>query len=163
MYYSSFNQVFLPYYQLYTFRKYGNIFHFEKEENKETENELRDYFDYPRIGEKWINETHLYKLVCSLFPEHEVIFHYRGCELEGLELDIFIPNFNLGIEYQGEQHYKPIELFGGEESLKKRVENDKRKKLICKSIGYDLIEYKYDEEVSEKTVVRKLRKYLNQS
>ncbi len=167
MYYSVFMQLFLPYHRLYTFRKHGStsiILQFNmdtvKKLNDETENQLREYFGYPKIGEKWISETHLYKLVCSLHPENEVIFHYRGRELEGLELDIFIPELSLGIEYQGVQHYKSIKHWGGEEGLKKRMESDKRKKKICKSLGYELIEYRHDEEISEKNLVRKLRKLI---
>ena len=35
------------------------------------------------------------------------------------------------IEYQGEQHYTPIEFFGGEAAFKYRKENDKIKKEYC--------------------------------
>ena len=35
-------------------------------------------------------------------------------------IDIFIKDINTAIEYQGEQHYKPVERFGGAASLKNK-------------------------------------------
>lgn len=46
--------------------------------------------------------------------------------------DIFIPELNLAVEYQGAQHFKAVPLFGGDEGLKKAKERDKIKKLRCK-------------------------------
>lgn len=50
------------------------------------------------------------------------------------------------IEYQGEQHFKPIG-FGGdpEENFKKIKQNDRIKKDFCKANGYKLIEISFDE------------------
>ena len=31
-----------------------------------------------------------------------------------MSLDFYLPKYNMAIECQGEQHYKPIEYFGGE-------------------------------------------------
>ncbi|ENK0558503.1 hypothetical protein AB2T19_003324 [Clostridium botulinum] len=142
-----------PYYNLFE-RKNPN------KSSKEIENMIRQKFGYPKIGEKWISETTLFKVVRTIFPDKEVIFHYRGKELEGLELDIWIPEIKLGIEYQGIQHYKPIDCWGGEDSLLKQKENDKRKKIICKTLGYDLIEVKYNENIDIETIEKKLLKYI---
>jgi len=46
-------------------------------------------------------------------------------------LDFYIPEYNIGIECQGLQHYKPVEVFGGEEQFLKRLELDKKKKELC--------------------------------
>ena len=35
------------------------------------------------------------------------------------------------IEYDGEQHFKAVELWGGNEGLKRRIENDRKKDLYC--------------------------------
>jgi hypothetical protein len=100
------------------------------------------------------------EMVCMLLPDYEVIHHYRGAELEGLELDIWIPELRLGIEYQGEQHYNVVTHWGGKEGLGKRIANDHKKKRLCKSLGYHLIEIKYFEEISEQLIKDKMAKIM---
>jgi len=95
-----------------------------------------------------------------IFPDNEIIHHYRGIELEGLELDIWLPDYQLGIEYQGEQHYNMVEHWGGKEGLEKRIANDEKKKRLCKKLGYHLIEVKYTEEISEELVRKKVVKVI---
>lgn len=116
------------------------------------ENLVRGEFGYKPIGEMWVNETILYKLVKEIFPKSEVIHHYRGSELEGLEIDVFVKDKKIGFEYNGLQHYKPIKHFGGNESLKKTKERDKRKLELCESLGIELHVIKYDENISKKLI-----------
>ena len=47
------------------------------------------------------------------------------------------------IEYNGKQHYKPVEYFGGEESFKVQVIKDNIKREYCLSKGIRLIEIDY--------------------
>jgi len=159
MYYTSFLRKYLPYHVLFCKKRYGTPY-LEKEKDQEVENELRERFGYPRIGERWISETSVYKIVQMLFPSKEVVFHYRGEELNGLEIDIWIPVLKLAIEYQGEQHFQAVEHWGGEEGLRKRKERDQKKRKLCREFGYDLIEFRYDEDLTVDVVEKKLRKYL---
>ena len=125
-------------------------------ENNVIENLVRDEFGFKHVGEMWVNETVLYKIVKELFPQTDVIHHYRGKELEGLEIDIFIKNKRIGIEYNGKQHYQPIKHFGGEESFKKVKERDKKKRQLCKKLGIQLHIIKYNETISKEVVKSKL-------
>lgn len=128
----------------------------------ECENTLRQYFNYPLIGEgKLISETKLFNLVKEIFKDKEVIRHYRGYELRRLEIDIFIPELKLGIEYQGEQHYKPVKQFGGKRALNRQKVRDELKQELCQQAGYNLIEFRYDEELSIELVRTKLSKYFD--
>jgi hypothetical protein len=120
------------------------------------ENLVRGEFGYKPIGEMWVNETILFKLVKEMFPKSVVIHHYRGSELEGLEIDVFIKDKKIGFEYNGLQHYKPIKHFGGEESLKKTKERDKRKIELCESLGIELHIIKYDETISKNLIKSRL-------
>lgn len=52
---------------------------------------------------------------------------------------------NICIEYDGEQHFKPIELFGGEKQFKIQVENDNIKNTFCKENNIKLIRIPYYE------------------
>ncbi len=116
------------------------------------ENSVRADFGYRRKGESWTSETTLFYLVKGLYPDKDVIFHHRPKWLEGLELDIFIPALKLAFEYQGIQHYKPVEHFGGRTQFKKRIENDERKRILCQANGIKLIVVRYDDVLSERNV-----------
>ena len=153
---SIFLKRYMPYQYLFSLKKYGTFIFSAQKDYREIENEVREAFNYPKIGEKWISETILYKMVQILFPSLEVVHHYRGKELEGLEIDIWIPSLKVGIEYQGIQHFEPIDHWGGEDGLRKRKENDKKKKKICKSLNYKLIEFKYDENLTDERLKKKL-------
>jgi len=159
MYYSSFLQRYLPYHGLLSRIKYGKAI-YDGDEYRGVENELREHFGYPKIGEGWLTETTLYNIILMLFPEFEVLHHYRGAELQKLELDIWLPEIKVGIEYQGEQHYKVVEHWGGKEGLEKRIENDKKKKRLCKKLGYTLIEFKFSEDINEELVKKRMAKFI---
>ena len=75
-------------------------------------------------------------------------------------MDVFIPSISVGIEYQGVQHYKPIEYFGGEEHFKHQQENDKKKRMLCKRNGVILIEWPYNEKISKKVLEKNLKTSL---
>jgi hypothetical protein len=125
---------------------------------KMIENLVRGEFGYKPIGEMWVNETILYKLVKELFPSSQVIHHYRGKELEGLEIDVFVKEKKIGFEYNGLQHYKPIKHFGGKVSLNKTKERDKRKKELCNRLGIELHIIKYDETITKELIKSRLSK-----
>ncbi len=123
------------------------------------ENEVRQRFGHKKIGEAWISETILYHIVRSLFPHLTVRRHYRPRFLQGLELDIFIDELNVGIEYQGIQHYKPVKHWGGQEAFKRLRARDLKKKQICVSLGIPIVYFKSNEGLSDETVMTKLRKH----
>ena len=47
------------------------------------------------------------------------------------------------IEYDGEQHYKPISIFGGEKGFKERQERDREKNIFCSQNNICLIRISY--------------------
>lgn len=55
--------------------------------------------------------------------------------LKRQHLDFFLPDYNVAIEYQGEQHFYPIEYFGGEKGFEYRNKLDVRKKKNVKKMG----------------------------
>lgn len=56
-------------------------------------------------------------------------------------LDVFIPDYRIAIECQGDQHYMSIEQYGGDEGLKRRMNNDRDKYNECKKEGVVLLYY----------------------
>lgn len=63
-----------------------------------------------------------------------------------LPFDFYLPKYHMVIEYQGEQHYKPVEHWGGEKSLKETQHRDSIKKDFCvkNNVGYLAIPYTED-------------------
>ena len=63
-----------------------------------------------------------------------------------LPFDFYLPKYNTCIEYNGVQHYKPVDYFGGEDSYKQQVKNDTIKREYCEKneIGLITVSYKYD-------------------
>lgn len=55
-------------------------------------------------------------------------------------LDIYFPARSVGVEYQGVQHTRPVELFGGEEAFKIQQKRDRNKRALCESNRCALIE-----------------------
>jgi len=77
-----------------------------------------------------------------------------------LHVDWFIKDLSLAIEVQGEQHFRPV-AFGGdiveaEKRFKKQQELDAEKRRLCSQLGWKLIEFRYDEEINEETVLEKI-------
>jgi hypothetical protein len=51
-----------------------------------------------------------------------------------------LPAYNIGIEYQGQQHDRPVEYFGGELSFEENKKRDERKRMLFKENNANLIE-----------------------
>lgn len=52
-----------------------------------------------------------------------------------LYLDFYLPSKNFAIEVQGEQHFVPIEKFGGVSDFEIRKKRDYYKKKLCEEHG----------------------------
>lgn len=60
-----------------------------------------------------------------------------------LRFDFYLPDYNLCIEYDGEQHFRPTSYFGGEETFQRRMELDKVKNEYCRNNNIHLIRIPY--------------------
>ena len=59
--------------------------------------------------------------------------------------DFYLPKQGLFIEYNGIQHYEPVEYFGGVESFKDRQLRDKEKHEYTYNTCRDILDIKYDQ------------------
>lgn len=123
---------------------------------REAENILRDKHGIPRIGEGWVSETRLYRLVQGIFPDAEQ--HATPIWVRPQHIDVFVPSRKLAFEYQGKQHFEPVDFFGGQESFENTVKRDKLKAQKCKANGVLLVQWLYDEPIDQPTLIEKLRK-----
>jgi hypothetical protein len=109
-----------------------------------SQDDFRVSIGLPKIGQGWVSETNLYNAVNIFFETENVVQHASPKWLGRQHLDIYFPNLNIGIEYQGKQHNEPVSFFGGEEAFNRTVERDERKKHLCLENGC-LLFYVYPE------------------
>ena len=82
---------------------------------------------------------------CPDFLRDKAKKSYQKC-------DFFIPDKNLVIECQGEQHFKPFKNFDGNDGLKRRIELDIKKNQLLKEHGIKVI-YVIAKNISIKKIV----------
>jgi len=124
--------------------------------SKVFENMARQEFGFRKVGERWVSETLLFRIVDRMFKDQEVLHHHRPQWLEGLELDIYVPGLKMGFEYQGQQHFHPVEVWGGKGALKLTQLRDQRKRDLCAEAGVKLVEIDYTEPLTEDHIRRRL-------
>lgn len=82
--------------------------------------------------------------------KHEQQKCFSDCKNKrALPFDFYLPDYNCCIEYDGAQHYKKVDLWGGQEYLSQRQHNDKIKNDYCIKNNIRLIRIRYDEDVCE--------------
>lgn len=143
---------------IYSYQNLGELQIIIDEWLKDVENKIREQMALPKIGEGWLSETLLFNIVKVNLEQlgYEVIHNAYPQFLDRQHIDIFIPELNLGIEYQGQQHYEPIDFFGGEEGLRKRQKLDERKRRVCERNGVTLVEFRYDDPLDENFVMNRI-------
>lgn len=75
--------------------------------------------------------------------EHQKYFHKS--EIGTKSYDFYLPEQNLLIEYQGEQHFKPHNFWGGEKKFQEQLEHDKIKRQFAQKQEIKLLEIPYTE------------------
>ena len=99
---------------------------------------------------KVINELNNRNINYELHKKYDGLIGVGG---NPLSYDFYLPNKNILIECQGEQHYKPVEWFGGKEYYTIQQEHDKRKQLYAKNNNIVLIEIPYWESDNIKNII----------
>ena len=136
---------------------HGDKYDYSKVEYKD--NKTKVCIICPKHGEFWIRpNSHLSQKqeckhckkskmenkIASILSDNNILYTYqysnKDCGWLGKQsLDFFLPKYNIAIECQGEQHYKSVNIWGGENGLKKRKKLDEIKEKKCKEHGINLI------------------------
>jgi hypothetical protein len=97
-------------------------------------------------GERNIRKI-LTELNIKFKPQHK----FPECKYKKeLPFDFYLPDLNICIEYNGIQHYKPIDIFGGLEKLIKQEKLDLIKKTFCEDNQIKLLIIRYNENIKTK-------------
>lgn len=84
----------------------------------------------------------------GVFFEEQVRF--SDCRLKKpLVFDFFLPIHNILIEFDGEQHIRPVERWGGEKAFQLQRKRDEIKNNYCKEKGITLIRIGYYENIEQ--------------
>ncbi len=122
---------------------------------RESENELRAAKHLPAVGEGWLEELRLYYRIKDDLPDCFVMCHGKPPFLGHQHYDVWIPKYKIAVEFQGEQHRRPIDYFGGEAAFVTQRERDERKKLLSIQNGVTL--FCVEEGYSYPTLLKKIK------
>lgn len=93
-----------------------------------------------RIIRKYLKENYI-----QFIPQKR----FKDCrDKKPLPFDFYLPDFNICIEFDGEQHFKIKEQWGGEQGLLDRQRKDKIKTEYCENNNIKLIRIKNNEKTN---------------
>lgn len=95
------------------------------------------------------------KIIINFLDNNKINYVYNrkieGCKLiKSLRFDFYLPDTNSGIEYDGEQHFRPIKHFGGEKGFKLTKKRDNIKNIFCLENNINLYRISYKENIEDK-------------
>ena len=89
-------------------------------------------------------------IISNFLKTQKIIFipqkKFDDCKFKyPLPFDFYLPEQNICIEYDGEQHFKPMNIWGGYENFELIKIRDNIKTEYCKKNGIKLLRIKYNE------------------
>jgi len=90
-------------------------------------------------------ENRIYNLLKEKGINYEVQYMFNDClNIKKLPFDFYLPEQNICIEYDGEQHFRPIDCFGGVKSFNELKQRDSIKDKYCLENNIKLIRIPFD-------------------
>ncbi len=115
---------------------------------------------YKKPLNRWKTEELVYNIVKKLYRQYKVVYQYHPYYLKtakgSMSYDVYICGLKTAIEYQGKQHFEPVEYFGGKEHYEKQVERDRLKLELSEANGVKLIYINYWEDVTPDLIIEKI-------
>lgn len=123
-----------------------------------------EFGSYNKPLNRWKSEELVYNIVKKLYKEYQVIYQYKPFYLStdggNMSYDIYICGLKIAIEYQGKQHFEPVEFFGGVENYQEQQKRDKLKALRSQENGIKLIYVNYWEDITPELIKNKIENAL---
>ena len=122
--------------------------------------EVRPYSFLEGYGCPYCNTSKGEILITKILDMFNIKYEYQKTfddlrDINLLSYDFYIPDQNILIEYQGRQHYEPVDIFGGKKQFSIQQKHDQMKSDYAKKHGYNLIAVPYTEDTFSK-----IKKYL---
>jgi predicted nucleic-acid-binding Zn-ribbon protein len=102
--------------------------------------------------------------IIKTLNENKILFvqqkEFEDCkDKNALYYDFYLPDHNLCIEYDGLQHFEPIEFWGGVENLEYIQKHDQIKTDFCVDNDIKLIRIKYNRKLKDSDILEKIYCY----
>lgn len=127
----------------------------KKKRKKELDNLYEEMKRQNRVNSKWSSEYKLFIMIRNLVEEAKYQYHTEW--LGQQSFDIYFPTQKIAIEYQGQQHFEAIPVFGGEESLIDNISRDIRKQELAEENGITLVYWNYNTPINRANIVNFLK------
>lgn len=107
------------------------------------------------VGCPHCSESRGERLVSLILEKHNIKFdrekRFKGCfrfsknrkRCYQLPFDFYLPDYNVVIEYDGIQHFKPVSIFGGDKGFEQTKLRDELKNIYCVNNGIGNIRIPY--------------------
>ncbi len=122
--------------------------------------------EYIRTESRWKSEELMYECVKKVFSKNEVVHQHRPYFLHTkkgqMSYDVFVYGEKIAFEYQGKQHFEPIDYFGGKEHFEEQRGRDVLKKRLSEENGIILIYVNYWEDISIELIKKKISDAVKQ-
>lgn len=104
-------------------------------------------------------EKNIRGFLCLMNIKFEREKKFSGCyHIAPLRFDFYLPDYNICIEYDGEQHFKSVPWFGGVVGFERMKIRDKIKDDFCREMNITLIRIRYS--VSETECIEIIKEFL---
>lgn len=116
---------------------------------------------YSKPEYKWKTEEYIYKIIKKHYKDYGVIYQHRPLFLHSsfggqMSYDVYISKFKIAVEYQGQQHFEPVDFFGGEEAFEKVKLRDEEKRKLSEENGIKLVYFNYWEDITPELVCERI-------
>lgn len=106
--------------------------------------------------------SHGERVVMKYLDKFNIKYDYQkkieGCRNKyPLPFDFYLPEYNMCIEYDGEQHFSKHEFFGGEKSFNKRIKLDNIKNKYCNDNNIELLRISYKKFHKIENIIKKIK------
>lgn len=111
-----------------------------------------EFGEYAKPLNRWKSEELVFNITKRLYRDYQVIYQYRPYFLQtdngNMSYDVYICGLKVAIEYQGKQHFEPVDYFGGKDNFLKQQERDRLKLEKSRDNGIKLIYVNYWESIT---------------
>jgi very-short-patch-repair endonuclease len=107
---------------------------------------------------KCINISHGENIIKNILEENNIIYtrqkKFENCKhINILSFDFYLNDYNIIIEFDGIQHFKPVKRFGGEERFIENQIKDEIKNRFCQENNIYLLRIKYNQINNIKEII----------
>ena len=158
---------------------YGDLFSYEKTEYKNYETSViitcKKHGDFLVTPDNFLHlhscpncSTSLMEIKLKLILDENNIKYEQQKTFEwlkyigNLKLDFYLPEYNVAIECQGMQHFKPIELFGGKKTFEITQKRDNIKKELCEKNGVKILYFSTAKDKLPNYVIKNKNRLINE-